>query len=245
MIFKYIFLSIIISISEILPISKLGHFYIFNNTFNTNIFNDLTIVKLSNLSLIICIILIFKKDILKLLKKNNLKYLKQSLILLIFPSISFILFNNFQFNIKIVGIFFVFMILLLIFSSNKKGTRQIKSITKKELIILSLLSSLYVFPGISKIGIIFSFLKFRKFDNKNIFKYSLILSLPINIITVILSIIIDFKKIQYNIVSYIFVLIITFFITYYLIKFKNIKINNLKKIVIYLTIITIITLFLI
>lgn len=241
-IIKYLILGVICGITEILPISKLGHFVIFNNLFNTNIFNDQTLLKITDFATVLCIIIVYKNDLKKLLKKENFKYLKKFLILLLFPTIAFIFIKPYSFNSKIIGLISLIMVLLLFLVRNIKGHRNIKELTFLEIIILSFFSSLFVFPGISKIGIIYIFLKLRKLENKNLFKYSLILSIPLNLIVLIFTFIFQKNIIINNLPGYLICLIAAFITMYYIIK-KSLKMkkNNLKKVIIYLLIFSLFT----
>ena len=237
MIIKYIILGILSSITEILSISKLGHFNLYNNLFNTNMFNDITFIRLSNLSLIISIIIIYYKDFKKILKKDNIKYFKYYIILL-FPLIIYFIFRNIKYNLFFTGIFFLIMSLLLFLVRKKENNKTIKDLTFKDFLLLSLFSSIFIFPGISKLGLFIVFLKFKGIKKEKLLKYSLFLSFPLDT-GLFLSSFLNLNKITINFPYYIIGLIVCLIFDIYLIK--NYKKNNLKKVIIYLLIIGLIS----
>jgi len=162
-ILKYLLIGIINSITNILPISYDSHIFIYQNTFNTKIFNNTTLVSLLNLSTILAILIINHKIIISYLikyiktsnKKSKTTHKKYSKLirLLIFSSllnvIIYLLIPHKITNLKNIACFYIITSLIILFSTNKKGTKTYKELTYKDSLLIGLSSLLTFIPTIS------------------------------------------------------------------------------------------------
>ncbi len=226
---KYIILSIINSITNLLPISYDSHIYIFQNTFNTKIFDNVSLNALLNLSLFITIIIIFHKQLIKyflsiikcIIKKNKTsyktktKYIKSLIISSIISTIMYLIIPHKINNIKIIAISYILTSLVILSSTNKKGTKKYNEITYTDSIIIGLSTIFTFIPTISPLCANMFICSKRRFDKNTTLKYSFLCLLPILLINSIPGIIILISNQEYLLISSICVLI-SIFISFYI-----------------------------
>lgn len=255
---KYIILSIINSITNLLPISYTSHIYILQNIFNTKIFDNIYINSLLNLSLFTAIIIMFHKQFIKyflsLLKsflnknkssfKTKSKYLKLLIISIIINTTIYFFIPHKTYNIKIVAISFILTALFLFSSINKNGNKKYNDITYPDAIIIGL-SSLFTFiPTISPLCASLFICSIRKLNKKSTIKYSFFLLLPILLINSIPGITFLFNNQEYLLIYTICFLISVFISCYIYDYFSYIYYENkLYKISIYCILLSIFLLF--
>ena len=221
---KYIILGILQGITEPLPISSSGHIYILKAILNTNIFNDLSLEIFLNFASFIAILLIFKKDVLRLIKgffhyiktkgkesKEEFKYCW----LLVIGTIPVavlgyltkdILEDILARNIFLVGIGFFVTGIALLLAIDTEGNKKDKDITIKDAILIGLYQAVAIVPGISRSGMTLVGCLLNGFDNKTSLKYSFMLYLPVSLGTMITGLT-EFKTqvIDINIIMYYFI----------------------------------------
>lgn len=195
MLIKYILISIIGSITNLLPISYSTHIYIFQNLLNTNIFNDNILINSIYISIPLSIIYTYKKDILKyistpikyLITKDKTKYKKNILILnyllitTILSTITYTLVPKISLNIKNIPIYLIILSIIIFFSTNKKNSNK-NIITLKTSIIFGTSNILTFIPTISPLCSNLLVSKLLKYNKSFSLKYSLLSLIPIYII---------------------------------------------------------------
>jgi len=208
-IFQYIILGIIQGLTEPLPISSSGHLRIFQELFNTNMFNDLNFEIIVHFGSLLALLFIFKQDIKRLIQsffkfiftKNKEKKKKlfpdfKYVLLIIIATIPAALAGFFlkdliedkMASIRLVGIALLITALALFIIRNIKGTKEDKDITYKDACLIGLLQAVALFPGISRSGIVLVGCLLRDFKRDAALKYTFMLFFPISIAATILGI---------------------------------------------------------
>ncbi len=194
MLIKYILISIIGSITNLLPISYKTHIYIFQNLFNTKMFNNNIIVNSIYISIPLAIIYTYKKDILKfistpiksLITKDKTKYKKQIIILnyflisTILCTITYTLIPKISLNIKTIPIYLIILSIIIILCTNKNNNKNI--VTLKTSIIFGISNLLTFIPTISPLCSNLLISKLLKYNKSFSLKYSLLTLIPLYII---------------------------------------------------------------
>lgn len=202
-IIKYIILGILQGITEPLPISSSGHIYIIKAIINTTIFNDLSLEIFLNFASFIAILLIFKKDVIKLIK-GFFKYIKTKgeeckeefkyCWLIVIGTIPVAILGFFTKdilegvlarNIFLVGLGFFVTGVALLLAMDSEGEKQDKDITIKDAILIGIYQAVAIVPGISRSGMTLVGCLLNGFDNKTALKYSFMLYLPVSLGTMI------------------------------------------------------------
>lgn len=251
---KYIILSIINSITNLLPISYSSHIYLYQNLFNTKIFNDQHLINFLNLSIIIAIIFIHNKSIINFLLKTikrifkkdkkkfkvKLKFLNYLLISSILSTLINFFTPKIKYNINSIGFGYLLTAFILLLSTNKKGDKKGTDITIKDSILFSFSQILTIIPTISPLCANLFISKKLKFNQKNALKYSFLTILPIYFIKSINSIFYLYSNQEY-LIFYIISLIISTIITtiifnYFYSLYKNNKLYKLSIYCIFLSI---------
>ena len=257
---KYIILGIIQGITEPLPISSSGHIFIIKQLFNTNMFNDLNFEIFVNFASFLAILIIFWKDVINLIsgffkyifnKKERNKYLKEfkySMMIIIGSIPVGILGVLFKDTIEntlsktwIVGIMFIITATILLLVKNINGEKCDDDITIKDAIIIGLMQSIALFPGLSRSGMVLVGCLLCKLNRDSSLKYTFMLYFPVSIATMLLGVkdIID-VGLETNLLIYYFVgMLFSFIFTYltYKILSNIVKKGKLWKFSIYLFII--------
>lgn len=243
---KYILLELITSFTFFLGISTKSHLYLLQQTFNTKLFNLNNVIILSNVSFILCIIY---KSISQFLRNNKISKLKH----IKFKNVKYIIIistlNTFIYyiiphkikNLKILAISFIILSLVIILSTNKKGTKKIKEIAYLDSIIIGISPIISFIPTISPVISNLLFSKIRKLNKNSAIYLSFISILPILLIEYIKYKINNFSTSIFSII----IIILTFIFSLKIFDiFKNIYLNNKTyKISIYCLIISIFILY--
>jgi len=202
-IIKYIILGILQGITEPLPISSSGHIYIIKAIINTTIFNDLSLEIFLNFASFIAILLIFKKDVIRLIKgffkyiatkgeecKEEFKYCWLIVVGTIPVAVlgfltKDVLESVLARNIFLVGLGFFVTGIALLLAMDSDGEKQDKDITFKDAILIGIYQAVAIVPGISRSGMTLVGCLLNGFDNKTALKYSFMLYLPVSVGTMI------------------------------------------------------------
>ena len=246
--FKYIIISIIGSITNLLPISYSTHIYIYQNLFNTKIFDTPYLINTIYLSIPISILLTYKKDILNnlllpiksLLKKDKNKYKKQIsnqnifLLTCILSTLITYFIPKFNKSLKTIPIYLFILSIIIFLSINKNGSKKQNALSLKDSFIFSISHILNSIPTISPLCSNLLISKYLNFNKSLSIKYSLLTLLPIYLIKSISSInylLLNTNYIPYYLLSILISTIINLKIINYL---KDIYYNNkLYKLSIY------------
>ncbi|MBR3362376.1 MAG: undecaprenyl-diphosphate phosphatase [Bacilli bacterium] len=239
----YIILGIIQGFTEPIPISSSGHLIIFKHILNAPILNDLNFEIFSNFGSFVAIIIVFRKDIIKIFKnsyyytktkkpkyKSEFNYLFLIIIGTIPAGLIGLFLNNFVentgTNVKLIGISLIITAFFLFIIRNIEGDKN-NNIKVKDAIIIGIFQAFALFPGISRSGATIVGGMLRKLTKETSFKYSFMLYIPITIATMILKIN-DITNLNQNLLSnYLIGSIFAFFTTLISIKwFKQIMIKG-------------------
>ncbi len=200
---KYIILGILQGVTEPLPISSSGHIYVLKAVLNTRFFNDLSLEIFLNFASFIAILIIFRKDVLRLIKgffhfiatkgkesKEEFKYCWLIVIGTIPVGIlgfftKDLLEDLLSKNIFLVGIGFFITGLALLLAMDSNGTKTDKDITLKDALLIGFFQAVSIIPGISRSGMTLVGCLLNGLDNKSALKYSFMLYLPVSVATMI------------------------------------------------------------
>ncbi len=240
--FRYLFLGIIQGLTETIPVSSSGHLMIFKRLLDVNVDFD-TIAILTNFGSLIAIVILFRKDIVKLIKeffsyiknkdeksKSDYKYcwmivlgcIPAGLIGLLVSH--FDVFEKIENNIKIVGISLIITSILLFMIRNFKGKKSDKDIGIKESLMVGCFQILGLFPGISRSGSTIVGGMTQNIKRDSAFKYSFMLYIPMSIAALALEIkdiSIPSNLLVYYILSIIAATIVTLMVTKWFRKIVN------------------------
>ena len=252
MISKYIetsFLAFIQGFSEFIPVSSSAHLLIISNL-NKFDFSSLQLDICLHLGSLIAILFYFKNELFKI--SGN----KQILILIILGSVplaivGFIFYktgmvNEFR-NLKVVAWTTLIFGILLYLADMMKVRKKINiDLNIKNILIIGVFQILALIPGVSRAGIVISASRFLNFDRVDSSKIAFYLSIPAlggaSFLSVrdVIKTNVDFDFI------FIFATLLSFFFSYFTIKFFLIFIKKFSlKIFVYYRIILSIILFLI
>lgn len=248
MLINTLIISIISSITLLLPISYESHIFILKSIFNTKIFNNNIIINSLNISLAIFLIIINLNNTSKFKKHITIKKQFFNIIIKIFISSTLITLINFlpqilTFNIKKISITLLIISIIIFITTNKKGTKKIKDISYFNSFIFPLFNLLTLFLNISPLYLNLLSSKIIKLDKKNSLFFSTITLIPLYFIKSFpyITTITDKKVLIYLTISIILNIIFMFPIYNYL---KNIYYNNKQyKLSIYLIILSIFLLY--
>ena len=250
---KYILLSIINTITTILPISNTAHINFLKNIFETNIFNHQTSFYITtNIGIIFSIIYILTKLIYidkNILSKSNIKKIKiftyTTITSLIPITLYYILYKHIsnlqsQFFIKKLTPIFCIINAFILLIANKNINKE-KNIKLSNLIFINIINSLTIIPGISNISLTLLTTKLLKYSKRQ----SIIITLLTTLFYAIYLFIPQITQLTYPIYSYIISIITTLiiskiFINYLIRLYSN---NKLSKISIYLIFLSIFILY--
>lgn len=197
---QYIIFGIIQGITEPLPVSSSGHLYLIKNLFNTNMFNDLNFEIVVNFGSFLAILLIFRKDIVKLVSSfflyifkskerkkyaNDFKYCLLIIIGSVPVGIAGLLLKDkievWLSGLQILGIAFLITAAALFLVRNANGTKKDYEITYKHAIIIGFLQMVALFPGISRSGTVLVGCLLCGFSKESALKYTFMLYFPVSI----------------------------------------------------------------
>ena len=250
---KYILLSIINTITTILPISNTAHINFLKNIFETNIFNHQTSFYITiNIGIIFSIIYILTKLIYidkNILSKLNIKKIKIftyiTITSLIPITLYYILYKHTSylqthfFIKKLTPIFCIINAFILLIAN--KNINKEKNIKLSNLIFINIINTLSIIPGISNISLTLLTTKLLKYSKRQ----SIIITLLTTLFYAIYLFIPQITQLTYPIYSYIISIITTLiiskiFINYLIRLYSN---NKLSKISIYLIFLSIFILY--
>lgn len=239
---KYLFLGFIQGMTETIPVSSSGHLMIFKKIIGVDVDFD-SIAILTNFGSLIAIILLFRKDIVRLIKsffkylktkdkkyKNDYKYcwmivlgcIPAGLMGLLVSKLE--LFAKIENNIKIVGISLIITSILLFVIRNFKGKKDDNAIGIKEALTVGCFQILGLFPGISRSGSTIVGGMSAGLKRDTAFKYSFMLYIPISLAATALELMdltLTSSLIIYYLVAIITSLIVTYLVTVWFRKIVN------------------------
>ncbi len=239
---KYLFLGFIQGMTETIPVSSSGHLMIFKKIIGVDVDFD-SIAILTNFGSLIAIILLFRKDIVRLIKsffkylktkdkkyKNDYKYcwmivlgcIPAGLMGLLVRKLE--LFAKIENNIKIVGISLIITSILLFAIRNFKGKKDDNAIGIKEALTVGCFQILGLFPGISRSGSTIVGGMSAGLKRDTAFKYSFMLYIPISLAATALELMdltLTSSLIIYYLVAIITSLIVTYLVTVWFRKIVN------------------------
>lgn len=196
---KYLLLGFIQGLTESLPISSSGHLLIFKTIMKVDIDFD-TLAIITNLGSLIAIIILFRKDILKLINsffkfiktkdkqyKNDFRYclliiigcIPAGLMGLIIKKLGVL--DKFEDTVKIVGISLIITSILLFLVRKFNGTKTANKITPKDAAKIGCFQILGLLPGISRSGSTIVGGMFSGLTRDEAFRYSFLLYIPMSL----------------------------------------------------------------
>ncbi len=211
---KYLILGIIQGITEPIPVSSSGHILIFkkiieNITNQTSTIDFETFAILTNFGSLIAILIIFRKDIIRLIKsffmylfnkerqlesKSDFDYclkivlatIPAGLIGIIVTKLG--LLYKLEENMKFLGLMLVITSLFLYLIKDFKGVKNDKRLSFKDAIIIGIYQMIALIPGISRSGATIVGGMFRGLKRETAFTFSFMLYIPISLATMVLGI---------------------------------------------------------
>lgn len=245
---KIIIVSIIESFFNLIPLSNIDHTYLYQQLFNTTIFDNQSYLFYTYLALCISIIIYYFQDLQKICKnyffksKRKNKNSKPPLIKYFFyfiiinlPTILRLIIKPKYSIAKLIRNFLITTIFLFI-ASLKKGSKKTKDLSYKNIFSLTFLNLFTIIFNFPYIPIIFSYLIIANFKIDSSLKITFLLSLPYLITQGLLN----YQAITY---SYFFIIPLTIFISIFILRHLTCHLTNSKlfKLAIYSLIITIAT----
>ena len=206
----YIFLGFIQGITEPIPVSSSGHILIIKNllenfTESVSKIDFETFATITNFGSFLAIILIFRKDIIRLVT-NFFKYLNKKnkkeeydfkycwfIVLATIPAgimglfVSMTgLFDKLEENVKIIGLMLVITAFFLYLIKDFKGKRE--ELTLLDALTIGFSQVIALMPGISRSGTTITGAMFSGLKREVAFNFSFMLYIPISIATMILGV---------------------------------------------------------
>ena len=220
---EILILSLIQGFTEFLPISSSSHLIIIGKITKfdyANIFLDISL----HIGSFLAVLIYFRKYILEFIKSRKTLYLIliASLPILTFGFliISFNLIENFR-SIQIIAwMTIIFGILLFISDRFKTSKKLKKDFNLKSAIIIGLIHSLALIPGVSRSGIAITAARFLGYERSDSAKISFLISIPTLFMVSIYGIYSLSKKNLLELSNINFVsIILSFIFSYFTIKF--------------------------
>lgn len=226
---KYAILGLVQGLAEPIPVSSSGHLQIVKKMFDFKSI-DLNFDIIVNFGSLLAILLIFRKDLLKLFsdffkyifkKRNknielNFKYCLLIIIATIPIGIIGYLLKDFiennLNNFNILGFSFIITAISLFLVRNIKGQKDDHDITYKDALIIGLLQVFAIFPGISRSGITLVGCLSRNLKRETALKFTFLLYIPVSIATFGLGVydIINLGQINIVFIPYLIGLLVSF-----------------------------------
>lgn len=240
LIIKYIIVSIIQGIGEILPVSSSGHMIIIKTILNLN-GNDLTFEIFLHFASLLAIVLFFFKKIWTMAisffsyifnkEKRNNEEIKRNfkltinLIIATLPAgIIGILFNDligeYLSSIRTIGIFLLLTSLMLFISTKIKRNKTINELTLIDALFIGLFQCIGILPGVSRSGSCLTGGSLRKVNQSDAAEFAFIMAIPIMLGSALVSIDEIGIALQNKdlFIPYIIAFIVTFVTTYFALK---------------------------
>ena len=177
---KFVYLGIIQGLTEFLPVSSSGHLVFAQKILGIDSL-QLLIIATCHMGTLLALILYFLKDIIKLFKQPRLMgyILLVTAITGIIGIIGRDFFETLFISNKVVSLSLFVTGLVLIFTGRfLKGDRELNHLNKKDAILLGLMQSLSIIPGISRSGMTISALLFRRVERETAFRFSFLAGIP-------------------------------------------------------------------
>ena len=254
---KYVILGIIQGITEPIPVSSSAHLLIFQNLFNTSIFNENNNFEIIvNFASFLAILFVFRKDVINLLKgffnyiffkekrsefKKEFKYCLYIIVGSIPIGITGIIVKKFfpklLESLPLTGIALLITAILLLIISKVNGNKDESKMNYTDALIIGLFAAFAPLPGISRSGITLAGCYLRNLKKEEAFRFTFMLYFPISIASMGLSILDISKSGNLNelILPYTLGFIGALFTTYFAVKwfFKIVRKGKLWKFAIY------------
>ena len=201
---QYFLIGIIQGVTEFLPISSSGHLVLFaklTNWEDQGLFTDIAV----HFGTLFAVIIYLRKEIFFLLKNIfKFKFFKDKIIFkIILSTLPAIILGYFIYdyvsmyfrNINLIATSSIFFAILLFFADKIKikNKKSWKKITFTEALIVGLFQLLAFIPGASRAGVTITGVRFLGYDRLNATKFSMLLSIPIILASMTLSLINLFK----------------------------------------------------
>lgn len=205
---KSILYGLISGLTEFLPVSARGHQALFRYLFGVETRGSLQNL-LVHIGVLAAVLVYFRDTIFRMRRENNimsrsrrkrsriidsksfydLRLLKTATFPMIIGLMLLFSTQNFGNNLLIVTLFFIVnAIILLIAEHSSHGNRDSRTMSGLDGIIMGILGSFSAFPGISRTGIISSYTTIRGADLQNSVNWSVLLSIPALLFTIIFDI---------------------------------------------------------
>ena len=195
---QYVVIGIIQGITEFLPISSSGHLVLISKISNWDdqgLFTDISV----HAGTLIAVLVYLRREIIKILhnlfqQKLFNEIIIYKIILATLPAVivGFFVFNFFDDylrNIKVVAWASIIFGVLLYFADQKSTSKTIwDEINFKDALIVGLFQILAFIPGASRAGVTITGARFLGFDRTNAAIFSMLLSIPIILASLTLSI---------------------------------------------------------
>jgi len=201
---QYFLLGIIQGVTEFLPISSSGHLVLFaqlTNWEDQGLFADIAV----HFGTLFAVIIYLRKEIYFLLTnffKSKL-FEDQIIFKIILSTLPAIIIGYFIFdyvsmyfrNINLIAISSIFFAIVLFFADKIKiQNKSWKNITYIEALVVGLFQVLAFIPGASRAGVTITGARFLGYDRLNAARFSMLLSIPIILASMTLSLINIFKN---------------------------------------------------
>ncbi len=236
----YLILSLLSSITNILPLSYPSHIILFQNLFNTKIFNYPYLNSLFILSPFFAITLYLLKNYHHIPIKTFIKIL---ILTTIINLLNIFITSKQILTIKKIPYLFLIISLLLLITSNKTNPKKLSNLTIKNYLFLIIFNLLSIINGLPLLLINLLACYIIKLNKNTSYKLSLFITLPSLFIH-------SFNSFNYLLTStdliYLLIsLIIGIIVSLSLLKYlkRLIKNNQLYKISIYLIILSLFTMY--
>ena len=196
---QFILIGVIQGITEFLPISSSGHLVLFGQLSNwedQSLFTDIAV----HFGTLFAVIFYLRKDIFYLFANVfQFKFIKDQIIFkIILSTLPAILIGYFIYdyvsiyfrNIQLIAISsMLFAIILYLADKIQIQNKSWKKITYLEALLIGLFQALAFIPGASRAGVTITGARFLGYDRLNAARFSMILSIPIILASMTLSLI--------------------------------------------------------
>lgn len=240
---KYVILSIVQGVGEVLPISSSGHLIVVRNLFGIEE-EGIGIELVLHLASLLALFIYYRKTIVSLMRGslrylikkdknyiNDFKFVKGMVVSLIPTCIVGYLFNDYlDYFLKysvMVGVFLVINGINLYLIRNKENNRKISELSSFSFLKIGIGQCMGLVPGFSRSGASLSMCYREKMDKEDSEKFTFIMLFPLVIGSIILNIG-DFKFDKQESILLVISFILTFVITLFSIKLLSKIIKNNK-----------------
>ena len=201
---QFILIGVIQGITEFLPISSSGHLVLFGQLSNwedQGLFTDIAV----HFGTLFAVIIYLRRDIFYLLRNVfQFKFIQDQIIFkIILSTLPAILVGYFIYdyvsiyfrNIQLIAISSMLFAIILYFADRIKiKNKSWKKITYLQALLVGLFQVLAFIPGASRAGVTITGARFLGYDRLNAARFSMILSIPIILASMTISLINVFKE---------------------------------------------------